>query len=67
MLDLEQLNYTFEQSAELLCVSKSLLRKLASTGRLRVVRIGRCVRIPRDELLRLSGRQASDSAARSFQ
>ena len=50
-----QLNYTFAESARALRVSVSLLRKMARAGRIKVVHIGRCVRVPREELLRLSG------------
>ena len=48
--------YTLKQSAEMLAVSPELLKKLYRQGRLRVVRIGRAVRISEKELERLTVR-----------
>jgi excisionase family DNA binding protein len=52
---LEPLVMSLPDCAQTLGVSVGLLRKLARSGQLRTVRIGRCVRIPCSELLRLSG------------
>ncbi len=50
-----QLLFTFEEAARLANVSRSMIRKLARTGRLDVVHVGRCVRIPRRAVLGLCG------------
>lgn len=42
------------KAAELLGLSRSTLYQLVGTGRVRVIRIGRSVRIPRQELERLA-------------
>jgi len=47
--------FRVRQAAEVASVSEQLLRKLIRSRRLAVVRIGRSVRIPRGELLRLCG------------
>lgn len=44
---------TFKTAAERLAVSTEFLRKLQRRGRLRVVRLGRAVRITEQELDRL--------------
>lgn len=36
------------KTAQLLAVSPAMIRKLITNGQIPVVRIGRCVRIPRD-------------------
>jgi excisionase family DNA binding protein len=46
---------TFGEASAALSISRGMLRKLARNGQLKVVRIGRSVRISRDELLRLVG------------
>ena len=45
---------TYGQSARLLGLSVSMVRKLVRTGRVEVVRIGRCARIPRVALMELA-------------
>jgi excisionase family DNA binding protein len=50
-----KLLFTFEDASAALSVSRGMLRKLARNGQLKVVRIGRSVRISKDELLRLGG------------
>jgi excisionase family DNA binding protein len=52
--------FTFKQAAELLAVSPELLKKLRRQGRLRVVRLGRSVRVGEKELERLSVRGSQD-------
>src|SRR5262249_49096155 len=44
---------TMKRAAEILSVSPEFLKKLERAGRLRVVRLGRAVRIPQQELERL--------------
>lgn len=51
----QQLLFTFEEAARLANVSRSLIRKLARSGRLETVHIGRCVRVPRRAVLALCG------------
>ena len=50
-----KLLFTFDEVSAALSISRGMARKLAKTGRLEVVHIGRAVRIPRQELLRLCG------------
>jgi len=52
--------FTIKQAAEVLAVSTELLKKLRRQGRLRVVRLGRSVRISEKELERLSVRGSQD-------
>jgi excisionase family DNA binding protein len=52
-----KLLFTFDEASDALSISRAMLRKLARTGRMKVVRIGRSVRISMDELRRLSGNQ----------
>ena len=54
-VDSQQLLFTFEEAARLANVSRSLIRKLARSGRLETVHIGRCVRVPRRAVLALCG------------
>jgi len=51
---------SMKRAARLLQVSERFLRRLERSGRLRVVRLGRAVRIPAKELERLSTRGAQD-------
>lgn len=51
----QKLTFTYEETARAANVSVSLVRKRVRKGALRVVRIGRCVRVPRSEVLRLCG------------
>ena len=51
----ECLLYTTKQAAEAGSFSDSFIRKLIAKRRLQVVRVGRCVRIPRAALMRLCG------------
>jgi excisionase family DNA binding protein len=46
--------FTLKQAAEILAVSPELLRKLRRQQRLRVVRLGRVVRVPESEVHRLA-------------
>jgi excisionase family DNA binding protein len=50
-----KLLFTFDEVSAALSISRGMAHKLARTGRLEVVHIGRSVRIPRQELLRLCG------------
>jgi excisionase family DNA binding protein len=45
--------YTVKQAAKRLQVSERFLRRLKADGRLKVVRLGRAVRVPAQELERL--------------
>ena len=45
--------FTLKKAAEVLAVSPEFLKKLQRQGRLRVVRLGRAVRISEQELERL--------------
>jgi excisionase family DNA binding protein len=45
---------TFDEASAALSISLGMLRKLVRTGHVKVVHIGRSVRIPTDELLRVS-------------
>jgi excisionase family DNA binding protein len=44
---------TIDQAGSALSLSPGMMRKLARTGRMKVVRIGRCVRVHPDELSRI--------------
>jgi excisionase family DNA binding protein len=44
---------TFDEASVALSISRAMLNKLARTGRMRVTRIGRSVRVSQEELLRL--------------
>ena len=46
--------FTIKQAASILAVSPQFLKRLQREERLRVVRLGRAVRIPEQELERLS-------------
>ncbi len=48
---------TFDEASVALSISRAMLNKLVRTGRLKVTRIGRCVRLSQEELMRLSGGQ----------
>jgi excisionase family DNA binding protein len=49
---MEQL-FTLKRAAEILAVSPEFLKKLERSGRLRVVRLGRAIRVTAQELERL--------------
>ena len=51
----EKLLFTLEEASRLAEISQSMCRKLIRNGELDVVHIGRSVRVPRHELLRLCG------------
>jgi excisionase family DNA binding protein len=51
----QKLAFTYEETAEAAGVSEALVRKLVASGKLEVVKINRCARIPRHALLRLCG------------
>jgi excisionase family DNA binding protein len=51
----EKLLFTFGEVSGLAEISQSMIRKLVRKGQIEVVRIGRSVRISRQELLRLCG------------
>jgi excisionase family DNA binding protein len=53
-----------EQAAALLAISPRHLRDLCSRGQIRVVRLGKCVRIPRSEIARLCGDDVEAAPAR---
>ena len=44
---------TFAETGRALNCSPALIRKLVRSGRMKVVHLGRCVRIPHEEILRL--------------
>lgn len=50
---MEQL-FTIKRAARRLQVSEKFLRRLQRSGRLKVVQLGRAVRVPQSELERLS-------------
>ena len=50
----DSLLFDCTETARILGISKSMVRKLVRQGRISVVRIGRLVRIPRDEIVRIS-------------
>jgi excisionase family DNA binding protein len=54
--------YTYAEAAEMLSVSVSTVRKLVAKRNLRIVKLGRSVRIPRSEILRLIDEQMSHAA-----
>jgi excisionase family DNA binding protein len=49
----ERLFLTLSEFADALCISRALARKWAKLGKIKIVRLGRCVRIPADELERV--------------
>jgi excisionase family DNA binding protein len=51
----KQLAFTYREAAQTAEVSESLIRKLVATGKLEMVKINRCARIPRHALIRLCG------------
>lgn len=61
-IHLESLALTYRQVARAANISERTVRKLVRRGDLAAVRIGRSVRVPRAEVLRLcGGRQTSGS------
>ena len=50
-----RLLFTFDEASHALSLSRAMLRKLRRLGRIRVVKIGRSVRVPQSEVLRLCG------------
>jgi hypothetical protein len=50
-----QLLFTFPEAGVLANISPAMIRKLARFGKLKTVHIGRSVRVPRHELMRLCG------------
>ncbi len=53
----ERLAFTYKEAAHAASISEPMVRKLVRAKQLEVVRIGRCVRIPKDALLRLCGQK----------
>ena len=51
----EKLLFTTQETSKITGLSPSLIKKLARQQQLNIVRIGRLVRVPRHELLRLCG------------
>lgn len=47
--------YSYRQTALALGISEGMVKKLVRQGQLHAVRIGRCRRVPKTELLRLTG------------
>ncbi len=45
---------TFKQFAQALQISEALVRKWQRLGKIRVVKLGRCVRVPVEELNRVT-------------
>jgi excisionase family DNA binding protein len=54
--------YTYADAAEMLSVSVSTVRKLVAKRNLRIVKLGRSVRISKSEILRLIDEQMSHAA-----
>jgi excisionase family DNA binding protein len=54
--------YTYAEAAEMLSVSVSTVRKLVAKRNLRIVKLGRSVRISKSEILRLIDEQMSHAA-----
>lgn len=52
-----RLAFRFQDVATLAGISVPMVRKLVRDGRLSVVRIGRCVRVPRAAVMKLCGRE----------
>ena len=52
--------FTLKQAAEILAVSPELLKKLRRKGQLRVVKLGRAIRVSEKELERLTVRGSHD-------
>jgi excisionase family DNA binding protein len=55
---------TFDEASSMLSISLAMMRKLARSGRIQVVRIGRSVRVPKSEVMRLCGAGDSGEAGR---
>lgn len=51
----EPLAFSIRQTAHAAQVSETFIRAVIRTGKLRAVKLGRCWRIPRSEILRLCG------------
>jgi excisionase family DNA binding protein len=49
------------EAAELLGISRSTMYQLIASGQVKVLRIGRATRVPRQELMRLIGGQGVES------
>ncbi len=60
---LDSLAFTYRQVAEAANISERMVRKLVRQGSLEAVRIGKSVRIPRREVLRLCGAGESRDSA----
>jgi excisionase family DNA binding protein len=45
---------TLKQTANALGVSEALVRKWQRLGKIRIVRLGRCVRVPQEEVVRIA-------------
>ncbi len=58
---LMQMAFTYGEAARVAGVSEALIRKLVANGKLRMVKINRCARIPRNALLRLCGGSSGES------
>jgi len=50
-----QILFKLKEASAALGLSVGMLRKLARSGQLKVVRIGRSVRIPQAEIIRIAG------------
>ena len=53
--EVSRLLMKLDEASDALSVSPAMLRKLVRSGQLEVVRIGRAVRVPKRELMRLCG------------
>lgn len=59
----EPIAYTVREAAEMVRVSERTIRRRIADGRLTIVRIGRCVRVPRQTIIDLlSAGTLEDSA-----
>lgn len=58
----ERLAFTYDETAKAAHISRGKVIKMVKNHELEVVRIGRCVRIPRHAVLRLCGAEGGSDA-----
>jgi len=51
----EKLAFTYQETANAAGISVPMVRKLVRERKLEAIKIGRCVRIPRDAVMKLCG------------
>jgi len=61
-----RLAFSYEETAQAAGISKRMVRRLVKDGRLKAVRIGRAVRIPRHAILQLCGASGEADGRRVF-